>query len=104
MDSLAKAYLVWHQTWPPDIITPPWSIQVNDETISRRYKDTIRTWVQQQKQFEWWYKTKIFDPSKVLLMDHYSIAKAMTYITEGWHRWICKFAASQSLTGRNMKR
>jgi hypothetical protein len=104
MDSLAKAYLVWRENRPPSIITPPWSVQVHDETVSRHFKSTLRTWVQHQKQIAWWYQTKKFTPSQVLLMDHSAIAQAMKHTSEARHRWICKFAANQGPTGRNMKR
>jgi hypothetical protein len=107
MDSLAKAYLVWRET-PP--MSPPWSIQVQDEMISRQFKTTLRTWIQHQKQITWWYQTKKFTPSQVLLMDHSVIAQAMKNTStmkntsEACHCWICKFSANQGPTGHNMKR
>mgnify|MGYP000697896486 CR=1 FL=1 len=104
MDSLAKAYLVWRKNRPPSIITPPWSVQVHDETVSRHFKSTLRTWVQHKKQIACCYQTKKFTPSQVLLMDHSAIAQAMKHTSEARHRWICKFAANQGPTGRNMKR
>jgi hypothetical protein len=58
MDSLAKAYLVWCTNPPLAIITPPWSIQIADETISCQFKAMLCTWVQHQKQLAWWYQTK----------------------------------------------
>jgi hypothetical protein len=103
MDSLAKAYLVWREHQPPAIISPPWSVQLQNETISRHFKATLRTWIQHQKQVAWWYQTKKFTPTQVALMDHSAIAKAMEHTFEARCRWICKFAANQGPTGRNMK-
>jgi hypothetical protein len=99
MDSLVKAYLVWRKNCPLVIITPPWSIQAHDKTVSRQFKATLCTWVQHQKQTAWWYQTKKFTPSQVLLMDHSAIAQAMTTTSKARHHWICKFAANQGPTG-----